>query len=117
MSLPFVSSFPLLVPLALPFVFALLMFRAVPQVRVEVLVEPIVANLTEAEHAEVVGLEGPGAIHPELLAVHLVILARELRVGPSNIVEADLQALRRLCHAPFVCAAGNRRADRKFCNV
>ena len=27
-----------------------------------------------------------------LRKVHLVILARELRVGPSNIVEADLQA-------------------------
>ena len=73
---------------------------------VYILVELIGAHLTEAEHAEVVELEGPGAISPELLAVHLVILARELRVGPSNIVEADLQAHRRFCNTP--CKACGR---------
>ena len=29
--------------------------------------------------------------------------ARELRVGPSNIVEADLQAHRRFCNTPCCC--------------
>ena len=48
-------------------------------------------------------LEGPRAISPELLAVRLVILARELRVGPSNIVKADLQAHRRFCNTPCCC--------------
>ena len=47
--------------------------------------------------------EGPGALPPELGAVHLVILARELRVGPSNVVEADLQAHRRFCNTPCCC--------------
>ena len=88
--------------------------RAVPEMSVYILVELIGAHLTEAEHAEVVELEGPGAISPELLAVHLVILARELRVGPSNIVEADLQAHRRFCNTPFVTSAGNRPRSRLF---
>ena len=46
--------------------------RAVPEMSVYILVELIGAHLTEAEHAEVVELEGPGAISPELLVVHLV---------------------------------------------
>ena len=96
--------FPVLVPEA----------RAVAEMRVQTLVESIGAYPTEAEHAEVVFFEGPSAISPELLAVHLVILARELRVGPSNIVEADLQAHRRFCNTPFVTSAGNRPRSRLF---
>ena len=52
--------------------------RAVPKVRVFMFIKLIDANLTKATHAEVVELEGPGEIPPELLAVHFVILAREL---------------------------------------
>ena len=80
--------------------------RAVPEMSVYILVKLIGAHLTAAEHAEVVELAGPSAISPELLAVHLAILARELRVGPSNIVEADLQAHRRFCNTP--CKACGR---------
>ena len=43
-----------------------------------------------------------------------MILARELRVGPLNIVEADLQAHRRFCNTPFVTSAGNRPRSRLF---
>ena len=70
--------------------------RAVPEVRVYILVELIVSNLTEAEHGEVVEVEGHSAVFPEPLSVHLVILAGEVRVGPSNIVETELQAHGRL---------------------
>ena len=69
--------------------------QAVPEVRVYILVELIVANLTEAEHGEVVRVEGLGASPSELLAVPLMILARKVRIGPCNIVVADLQAHRR----------------------
>ena len=71
--------------------------------------ELIGANLTQAELAEVVELKSPGAISPELLAVHFVILARELRVGPSNIVEsirdacvAQAQSVGRRCDFLYV---------------
>ena len=82
--------------------------RAVPEVRVYILVELIVANLTEAEHGEVVRLEGPGAIPPELLAVPLMILAKKLRIGPCNIVVADLHVHRSFCNvwrSTLFCAA------------
>ena len=41
--------------------------RAVPEMSVYILVKLIGAHLTEAKHAEVVELEGPGAISPEPL--------------------------------------------------
>ena len=79
--------------------------RAVAEMRVWMHVESIGAYPTEAEHAEVVELQGPDAIAPELLDVLLVILATELLVGLFNIVEADLHAHRRFCNTPFVTSA------------
>ena len=79
--------------------------RAIAEMRGFILVELIGAKSTEAEHGEVVGLEASCAIHPELLAVNLAILAKELRDGQFNIVESDLHAHRRLCSSPFVLLA------------
>ena len=59
-------------------------------------------------------IKSSGPRSPELLAVHLVTLARELRLGPFNIEEADRQAHRRFCNTPFVTSAGNSPRSRLF---
>ncbi len=87
---------------------------AVPEVRMYSLVELIVADFTEAKHANIMRLEGLGAIPPELFAMHFVIMARELHVGPSNSIEAELHTHRRFCNVHVACLAGNGGAYRSL---
>ena len=49
--------------------------RAVPEMLVPILREPIASNFTKAKNAKIMYLESPGALHAKPLDVHLVILA------------------------------------------